>query len=177
MSIQDFITAQNFTADQQSAVVKTFTELGYEFSLIHPPGTGGYDPAHADALHVDGKYVMRGTERFALRGVSLASTNAPTATAGWANTESILSTFAADADMTNANVVRLPVNSAHYNLTTPQDFIDNVLDPHVQTVINSGRYAIVDWHPIDDWDRDTIYCRAFTFWALTAEKYKNNPKV
>ncbi len=177
MSIADFITAQNLTADQQSAVVKTFTELGYEFSLIYPAATGGYDPAHPDALRVEGKYIMRGMDRFALRGVSLASVNSPTATGGWASTQSILSTFVADADMNPANVVRLPINSAHYNLTTPQDFVDNVLDPHVQTVINSGRYAIVDWHPIEDWDRDSIYERAFTFWTLAAEKYKDNPKV
>lgn len=177
MSIQDFVTAQNLTADQQSAVVKTLVELGYEFSLIYPEATGGYDPAHADALYVDGKYIKRGTDRFALRGVSFASVNSPTATQGWNSTAANLTTFVADTAMNPANVVRLPINSAHYNLTTPQDFVDNVLDPHVQTVINSGRYAIVDWHPIDDWDRDSIYERAFTFWTLAAEKYKNNPKV
>src|SRR5688500_10280511 len=177
MSIKDFIQAQNLTAEQQEAVVRTLTELGYEFSLMYPDATGGYDPAPVDAVWVECKYIMRGPGRCALRGVSLASVNVPISTQGWVSTALSINTFIADPAMAPANVVRLPVNSAPYNLTTPQDFIDNVLDPNVQLVIGAGRYAIVDWHPIEDWDRDSVYERAFTFWSLAAEKYKDNPKV
>lgn len=158
-------------------------DMAYAYSLAFPERTGGYDPATTpNALTVSGRYILKDGQPYSLRGVSLGGVADASKTDGWigytGGTEAaILDPFLADSSMDNANIVRLPVHKNHYFFDNPPAYIDGVLDAHVQKVIASGRYAIVDWHPIEDWDRDSTFNNAYEFWEYTAEKYKDEPMV
>jgi len=101
----------------------------------------------------------------------------------WCPTTSQISHFTSQG----ANLIRLPVgwqylvanNVASTSLN--QTFVAQY-DNLVQSVLNTGAYAIIDIHNYARWDGKVVGTDVpgqyfANLWGLLAAKYKNNPKV
>jgi len=65
-----------------------------------------------------------------------------------------------------------------------EEYLNNIIDPAVQYVINRGYYAIIDWHyegnysgKQHSWNDPVIIENTCNFWNHVASKYANHPNV
>ena len=85
----------------------------------------------------------------------------------------------------NANTIRLTVHplvndevGQHgWTLVDPVFFINNIIQPAVNTVIESGRYAIIDWHYVGESWTGSNADRTVDFWNRMSALYANHPNV
>lgn len=157
----------------REALINGLEEQLYQVKLTQETQLTGYDPSHADALHIEGNKVMKGNQQVALRGVSFAGWEA-----NWNKVELRVSQLMADVPLSqNMNVVRMPIQANTLTGTTIEAFISNRMIPVVQLLNSHGFYVIIDYHPIADWDRKTVYDRTEQFWKAVAPVFRDNPKV
>jgi len=157
----------------REALINGLEEQLYQVKLVQETQLTGYDPSHPDALHIEGNKVMKGTQQVSLRGVSFAGWEA-----NWNKVEQHITSLMADVPLSqNMNVVRMPIQGNALTGTTLAAFIQERMIPVVALLNSHGFYVIIDYHPIVDWDRVTVYDRTEEFWQAVAPAFKDNPKV
>lgn len=57
-----------------------------------------------------------------------------------------------------------------------EKFIDQWIQPQVETLVKNGMYAIIDWHGYQN-QHDFLYAELIPLWVAIAKRYKDEPGV
>ncbi len=116
-----------------------------------------------DRLAVDQNLIKtQDGDTITLRGVSLCSLD-------WHDPLSLINKVV--RDKWNANVLRLPVQPQEWQKHTPEQYIQERIDPAVELCYKHNLYCIIDWHDIRPWTDKNRNNDLKYFWSKVAPRY------
>ncbi len=181
-ALTDFLDANIDTLAQRDAFIKVHqdivTEAGGWFPI--PDFTGRYAEDDANALWVSGNLIKKGGTR-GVGGTTIRLKGAGLANLLWEDAPALVTQILADtAGYPTLNLIRLPVYADDWDGKTADQkttHFNTVIKPCVDLITAAGKYAIIDYHSVADWNGSSRFESTKNFALYFAEKFKGNPNV
>jgi hypothetical protein len=85
----------------------------------------------------------------------------------------------------NVNIVRLTIHPSvndevgqhGWDMVTPDFYINEIIQPAVDAVVRTNRYAVIDWHYVGETWTGTQGTKTADFWNRMVALYANHPNV